>query len=693
MKRRSRGLANYIGVGSLYLILIPLVLMGVWSAWIFNAAIKRSIASATETSAGAVAGRLEEFLARPQFALLRIETIIKRQDLYARGKINDYLADALSIYPFLGHIEVIGPEGRVEWLAPYDAAFTGVSRRGETVYERVRNSSDIEWSASYISLQNNAPGVSIGQRIGDYVVLCDLDLSAIERFSVPSRETGTARYAVSITDGNGVYLSDRDASRVRRREQCPAFAQMRKGAIAGGAFEVLERGDRHLASVSRLGAPPWYVMVLYPMSELNALLRAYYTGFLSILVLAAGLGLAISRIRVRRIARALQDISTKAARISRGEYSELREFGEGFSEFEKVGENFNGMVAGIKSREGALLHRERGFRRVLEDIRLFALGFDGEGRISFANTCFLEVFGYSRVELYGKEFSCLQPEGSRPERSPFGLPASGANSGDFFECSIAARNGEQRLVEWTVTANYDDAGASSGMTGIGTDITESRSQRRLLESSLTEKEVLLREVHHRVKNNLQLISSLLSLQKGESREGLADSRLDNAQKRIRSISLVHEMLYDTDNLGAIDFGEYALALARETLQGRKGREISLVPRIEPIHISLNEAIPCGLILNEALTNVRKYAFPDWWEGEPVVELSIRLEESGFVLIRVADCGVGMPGECDPAAACPTLGLTIMRLLAAQVGASIDIHSDGGTRVELSLARQSPPSRT
>jgi len=682
MKRRSRTLANYVGAGSLYLVLIQLFLMGIWGTWIFRKTIMQSTASANVLSAQAVAGRLEEFLARQGQVLDGIASMLERPDLYPRDKLNEYLATSLSIYPFLDQIEILDPKGRIAWMAPYDSGYAGISRAGEDVYESVKAAERIGWSSSYISLKHNAPAVSFGERIGEYVLLCDLNLSSILRFSTSDKPRGS--YEISITDRNGVLLSNADVSKIRRREYLPGFAEIREKAESSDSFEISANGRPVLVSVSRIRAPSWYVLILYDSSNIDLMLRSNTLSFIGILVFSASMGFLVSRYRIRKVDRALKHLASKAALISKGKYDEFVHFGEGFVEFERVGENFNGMVVGVRDREAVLIDKERGFRQILENIRLFAIGVNLDGRISFANPCFLEATGYSLPELVGREISTIVAPEESSEGSPFDRLIAGGYPGSTCECRIIPKEGARLLVEWTVTAGHDAAGAISGATGIGADITEKRRQSERLESSLLEKDILLKEVHHRVKNNMQLISSLLSLQKQEAKGGTADLQLENAQNRIRSISLVHEMLYESDNFGAIDFGGYASALTREILQGREGKEIELEADIGSIGIALDEAVPCGLILNEALTNIRKYAFPPRWTGAPVVELALTRNEAGRVVLRVKDNGVGLPPGCDPATS-GTLGMTIMRLLALQASAELSVSSDRGTKVELTLA--------
>jgi PAS domain S-box-containing protein len=683
--RRRRSLASFIGVGSLYLILVPLFFMGIWGSLIFTSAIRRSIASSNELGTRVVAGRLQEFLERQGQALTCIASMIERPELYPRSRMNAYLAASLSNYSSLDQIEVLDPEGRIAWMAPYDEAFAGVSRLGETVYESVKASKGIAWSASYISPRHNAPAVTFGELVDGYVILCNLNLSSVARFSAPPEPD--AKYEISITDENGVYLAYPDIGKVRRREQQRGFPEIKKKASDKAGFEIEKEGSRFLVFAARMDAPPWFVTMLYPVSRVSAVLRGYYAGFLSILLLASVLGLAISRFRIRKVSAALEHLATKAARISEGKYDELVEFGEGFVEFERVGRKFNGMIAGIRGREETLMDRERGFRQILESIRLFAIGIGRDGRISFANPCLMEATGYSSQELVGSGIGALiscDPDSSpsRFERMiEDGVPESSV------ECRIIAKDGEARLVEWTVTANHDAMGAISGMTGIGTDITDRRRQSERLESSLAEKEILLKEVHHRVKNNMQLISSLLSLQKADAAGSAANLQLEEAQSRIRSISLVHEMLYGSEDFGSMDFGGYAGALAKEILQGCEGRGIELRQEIQAIGISLNEAIPCGLILNEALTNIRKHAFPPSWKGLPVVELSVARRDAKLAVLTVRDNGVGLPRGIDLASG-TSLGLTIMRLLALQAGGALNIHSDNGTTVEMTFSAES-----
>lgn len=206
--------------------------------------------------------------------------------------------------------------------------------------------------------------------------------------------------------------------------------------------------------------------------------------------------------------------------------------------------------------------------------------------------------------------------------------------------------------------------------------TIEQSHKRL-EESVKEKEVLLREIHHRVKNNMQVISSLLNLQSAHIKDKTLREMFDEAQNRIQSMSLIHEKLYQSKELAYIDFKEYIKALTTDLVRsfGVKKDKIAIVINVEDISLDIDTAIPCGLIINELVSNSLKHAFPDGREGEIVIALK-RVE--GGIELRVADNGVGIPEELDFKKT-RSLGLRLVTILAEdQLQGSIELKRDGGT---------------
>jgi two-component sensor histidine kinase/HPt (histidine-containing phosphotransfer) domain-containing protein len=212
--------------------------------------------------------------------------------------------------------------------------------------------------------------------------------------------------------------------------------------------------------------------------------------------------------------------------------------------------------------------------------------------------------------------------------------------------------------------------------------TEKEALNKKILQALADKEVLLKEVHHRVKNNLQVICSMLGMQALALQDAAAVSALNDSQSRVRSMAIIHELLYGSDTLSDLDFFEYAGQLLREMAltYGVNSSRVRLRANTTPQRIDLNRAIPCGLILNELISNAFKYAFPEGREGE--VEVSLLPCESGLRL-TVEDNGIGLP-EGFEIGETRSLGLRIVQILVKQLGGQLRIVSDHGTRFEITF---------
>jgi PAS domain S-box-containing protein len=201
--------------------------------------------------------------------------------------------------------------------------------------------------------------------------------------------------------------------------------------------------------------------------------------------------------------------------------------------------------------------------------------------------------------------------------------------------------------------------------------------RERLHASLQEKEALLREVHHRVKNNMQIISSLFNLQAGEVRDPRAIEKFREGQARIRSMALIHEKLYQSKDLARINFADYIRSLAVHIFHFWKvdNTRIKLETNLEDVFLDINTAIPCGLIVNELLSNAVKHAFPDGRSG--AVRLSLHLAPGREFTLQVHDDGIGLPAGVDPGRT-ETLGLQIIGLLIRQLDGTLSIDRTAGT---------------
>ena len=214
---------------------------------------------------------------------------------------------------------------------------------------------------------------------------------------------------------------------------------------------------------------------------------------------------------------------------------------------------------------------------------------------------------------------------------------------------------------------------------LSTEIIDRITAERKIEESLHEKEVLLKEIHHRVKNNLQVISSLLNLQSGLVANEEALSVFQDSQNRIRSMALIHELLYRSLDLAKVDFADYVRRLAVYLWQSYGGQErnIGLDVQAETIYLGIDTAVPLGLILNELISNALKHAFPDGRSGEIVAALSP--DPSGEVHLCVRDNGVGLPAGLDFLHT-SSLGLQLVHTLLGQINGRLHHFNQNGATI-------------
>jgi len=226
----------------------------------------------------------------------------------------------------------------------------------------------------------------------------------------------------------------------------------------------------------------------------------------------------------------------------------------------------------------------------------------------------------------------------------------------------------------------------NGITELLGRIIERKYGEDKIKASLKEKEVLLREIHHRVKNNMQLLISLLKLQADKIEDKKYADMFKDGEDRIRSMSLIHEKLYQTQDFANINFGEHIVSLVDGLFvsYGVDTNKVSLNIDIKDVSIDLENAIPCGLIINELVSNSLKYAFPNERQGE--IKISLCLANEDELVLTVSDNGIGMPEGLDINNT-DSMGLQLVRILAEnQLDGRVDINRTEGTQFQIRFKR-------
>lgn len=315
-------------------------------------------------------------------------------------------------------------------------------------------------------------------------------------------------------------------------------------------------------------------------------------------------------------------------------------------------------------------------------MELFAI-VNMEGVFVKVNRQWTNILGYDREELLGQKYSnFIHPD----DISDFETKVS-----EFFNLGGASENvnryrakgGTYHYLEWRSSQSED----KKSVFIAGRDISDKIARQTKLEQNLKEKEVLLQEVHHRVKNNMQVISSLLNLEASRFDNSVFANAAREAQGRIHTMAMVHEQLYGRDNLDKLDLGIYINDLAKYISEEYFEEDRSILVEAESVFIDLNTAIPCGLVLNELLTNAFKYGKN---KDKALVSVTAGMA-SGLCAILVEDNGPGLPPDAfEKSKRGDTLGLSLVNGLAQQLGGEL-VHLPGkGTRLELRFPYP-PPS--
>ncbi len=229
---------------------------------------------------------------------------------------------------------------------------------------------------------------------------------------------------------------------------------------------------------------------------------------------------------------------------------------------------------------------------------------------------------------------------------------------------------------------FDSSKNPIGIEGSLRDITERKNIELKLKKSLEEKEMLLKEIHHRVKNNLMIISSLLNLQSQYIKDKASQDIFKESQNRARSMALIHERLYQSTDLKRIDFGEYITSLATELFHTYVSAPSLIEQKInvEDILLDINTAIPLGLIVNELITNSLKHAFPEGKNGE--INIDFHSKDDQYEL-TVKDNGIGFPEDIDFQNT-DSLGLRIVNSLTEQIDGEITLDTNNGTKFKITF---------
>jgi len=338
---------------------------------------------------------------------------------------------------------------------------------------------------------------------------------------------------------------------------------------------------------------------------------------------------------------------------------------------------WHGIITDITDRKASDA-KLRQLSSAVEQAPIAVVITDLQGNIEYANPGFTQVTGYTVQEVLGANPRVLQ-SGKTPQ-AVFVEMWQTLVSGGVWQGELHNRkkSGDIFIEHAVIAPVLDEQGQPTHYVALKQDITRRKQAEQMLLTSLDEKMALLNEVHHRVKNNLQVITSLLRLEAGRSSDAGTRNVLKDMQGRVYAMALLHETLYRAGNFAWVDLAAYLRQMATQAIrsQGSAGGEVQLVLELAPTQVAMDQATPCGLLANELLSNALKHGFPQGHSG--VITLQSQPDATpGFWRVCVKDNGVGLPTDFDARRA-KSLGLQLVSDLARQLGGHLDVQpADGG----------------
>ncbi len=332
--------------------------------------------------------------------------------------------------------------------------------------------------------------------------------------------------------------------------------------------------------------------------------------------------------------------------------------------------------------------REHHLSTILHSIGDAVIVTDAQGMIEMMNPVAEDLTGWTMEEAKGKRvkevFHIVDARTMAEAENPVNrVLEEGIVVGLANHTMLISRKGERYQIADSGAPVSDAHGGVRGVVLVFRDVTEDYRMRNRIDRELREKEILLQEVHHRVKNNLQVISSLLNLQSGDLEDPRIQDVFEDSRRRIFSMALVHNQLYQTGDFDRIDFNDYVRDLFNELLMG-SGRSdtIKISTDIDRVVLDLKVAIPCGLILNELISNSLKHAFGESSEGR--IEVSLHSDDEERYVLTYRDDGVGIPAEVEPTHP-STLGMSLVQNLSDQIGGTLEtVPAEKGHCIRISF---------
>lgn len=607
----------------------------------------------------------------------------------------------------------------------------GYDSRNRPWYKNAVKSGDTVWNPPYVLFSGKDIAASVSSPVYDSsgrllgVVSAVMFLEQISSFlaGLSHEKSGVSyivdRYGLLIAlSGGSSVLSPITGNAHRRR----VHASESYNSLVRGSFERLKErtggglmmhNDIHFMYHSEgksyiMHASPfssrtgidWIIITVNPESDFADAAKAGNMVMLVMIFMAVIVCAAIGYFTSRWIAVPILSLSADIMCLGSGKWPE-RGLNNRIIEINDLEESFNGisihlkcliesMQVEVKERkltEQALRESEEKYRALIEHSSAIIVRLDTAGRITYANDYALEFFGFRINELIGRKavgtvIPYIDSSGNDLEEMMNELLKNPENY-HRNENENIRKDGSRVMILWSNREIFNNDGNYAGITSIGTDITDRAIAEKNVQKLLAEKELILREVHHRVKNNMNTIAGILYLQSETVRDETASSALMEAHNRVLNMMLIYERLFrssEFSGMQARDFFPDLISGICSTFSGFDN--VSIITEIDECTLNSSQLIPIGIIINELMTNTYKYAFPGGRGG--TIKISFNQQGSDFYSLVFTDDGIGMPENFIPGQS-KGFGLNLVYLLAGQLGGSVIFNSSGGSSFTINFS--------
>ncbi len=424
----------------------------------------------------------------------------------------------------------------------------------------------------------------------------------------------------------------------------------------------------------------WGLLVMgISLDRLNSEKSLIYTRMLYLSLCCLGIGMTLAYVFARRLTRPILSLVDATKKIAQGDMNAKASVSSG-DEIEELAVSFNNMTENLKKTTVSKNYMDN----IISGMNDLLIVTDMQLNIKLINEAVQRMLGYSEDELKSKPLLTLfnfSPESDRSAETLRSLCSERPQEEFGFknlEAEMILKDGKIIPVLASSTAMKSKSDVHTGIILVAVDISERKKAEEKIRASLTEKEVLLKEIHHRVKNNLQVISSLLYLQSKNTKDLEALNQLQESRHRVRSMALIHEKLYRSKDLVKIDFNDYLKNLLSSLFNSYKSNKakINLKIDVDNIFLNIHTAIPCGLIVNEIVSNSLKHAFPNGNEGN--IMISLKRKSSEMIELTAADDGIGLPDDID-VEKFNSLGMKLIHMFTEQLSGELRINGNQGAQ--------------